>query len=209
MLYPLSYGGGVETVYSQQNEVKRSAVKRRPLHPTRLSNIVKNVRAFVGLGSNLPPRRGHLCDAVSAMEGRDGITVVGCSCVYETEAHTLDGEEGADYLNAAAEIRTRLPAEALLEVLLDIERQFGRERPYRWAPRTIDLDLLLYGQATIASPDLVVPHPRMDARRFVLAPLAEMAGDVTVPRTGGRTVRMLLEACADHARCVVYSERLC
>jgi 2-amino-4-hydroxy-6-hydroxymethyldihydropteridine diphosphokinase len=94
--------------------------------------------------------------------------------------------EGPDYLNAVALLHTSLEPEALLKLLQALEQQAGRERPYRNAPRTLDLDLLLYGQRVLNSPTLTLPHPRMHLRRFVLEPLAEIAPDFQV--SGGGTI---------------------
>jgi 2-amino-4-hydroxy-6-hydroxymethyldihydropteridine diphosphokinase len=94
--------------------------------------------------------------------------------------------EGPDYLNAVALLHTSLEPEALLKLLQALEQQAGRERPYRNAPRTLDLDLLLYGQRVLNSPTLTLPHPRMHLRRFVLEPLAEVAPDFQV--SGGGTI---------------------
>jgi 2-amino-4-hydroxy-6-hydroxymethyldihydropteridine diphosphokinase len=101
--------------------------------------------------------------------------------------------EQADFINAVVQIETALPARALLEELLATEARFGRERPSPGAPRTLDLDLLLYGDEVIAMPGLVVPHPRMHERAFVLMPLAEIAPEISVPRKG--SVKTLLAAC--------------
>jgi len=102
---------------------------------------------------------------------------------------------GPDYLNAVAALDTDLPADALLAALHEIELRHGRERPYRNAPRTLDLDLLLHGDARIDSPRLVVPHPRLHERAFVLVPLADLAPDLLVPGVG--RVRDLLDTVAD------------
>jgi 2-amino-4-hydroxy-6-hydroxymethyldihydropteridine diphosphokinase len=100
-----------------------------------------------------------------------------------------------DFINAVAEIQTMLGARALLEALLAIETRFGRRREFPGAPRTLDLDLLLYGDRVIAEPGLVVPHPRMHERAFVLAPLAEIAPDIAIPGKG--RAGALLAACSD------------
>jgi 2-amino-4-hydroxy-6-hydroxymethyldihydropteridine diphosphokinase len=101
----------------------------------------------------------------------------------------------ADFVNAVAKIETQLGARELLEELLTAEARAGRERPAPGAPRTLDLDLLLYGDQLIEEPGLVVPHPRMHQRAFVLMPLAEIAADASIPRKG--SVKTLLAACRD------------
>lgn len=130
------------------------------------------VTAHIALGANLGEPAQALHDALSALSAVPGIRVVRASSLYRTAP--VDSS-GPDYLNAVAEIATTLTAPALLDALQAIEHQAGRERPYRNAPRTLDLDLLLFGDACIESPRLTVPHPRMDERAFVLVPLAEIA----------------------------------
>ncbi|HZY88495.1 MAG TPA: 2-amino-4-hydroxy-6-hydroxymethyldihydropteridine diphosphokinase, partial [Gemmataceae bacterium] len=138
------------------------------------------VTAFVALGSNLGDRRAYLGRAAEALRGLPGVTVARQSSLYETAP--VGGPAGqGPYLNAAAEVRTDLPAEALLHALLDIESQLGRVRQERDGPRTIDLDLLLYGDLVCAGPELTVPHPRLHERLFVLRPLAEIAPGVVHP----------------------------
>jgi 2-amino-4-hydroxy-6-hydroxymethyldihydropteridine diphosphokinase len=138
------------------------------------------VTAFVALGSNLGDRRAYLERAAEALRGLPGVTVTRQSSLYETAP--VGGPAGqGPYLNAAAEVRTDLPAEALLHALLDIESQLGRVRQERDGPRTIDLDLLLYGDLVCAGPELTVPHPRLHERLFVLRPLAEIAPGVVHP----------------------------
>lgn len=138
------------------------------------------VSAYVALGANLGDAAAALRQAVQAI-GRLPLTQVRqSSSLYKTAPLDTDaGEESAapgnDYLNAVVELETGLTAPALLDHLQQIEQQAGRERPYRNAPRTLDLDLLLYGSARIESEHLTVPHPRMMQRAFVLVPLAEIA----------------------------------
>ncbi|MDQ7746871.1 2-amino-4-hydroxy-6-hydroxymethyldihydropteridine diphosphokinase [Hydrogenophaga pseudoflava] len=130
------------------------------------------VTAYVALGANLGDAARTLRDALQTLGGTPGIRMTRASGLYRTAP--VDSS-GPDYLNAVAEVATTLSAPALLAALQGIENAAGRERPYRNAPRTLDLDLLLYGGARIDSPDLTVPHPRMWQRAFVLVPLAEIA----------------------------------
>ena len=130
------------------------------------------VTAFVALGANLGDPAQALREALRCMSETPGLRLVRTSSVYRTAP--IDSS-GPDYLNAVAEIATTLTAPDLLTTLQAIEQGAGRERPYRNAPRTLDLDLLLYGSARIHSATLVVPHPRMGERAFVLVPLSEIA----------------------------------
>jgi 2-amino-4-hydroxy-6-hydroxymethyldihydropteridine diphosphokinase len=140
-------------------------------------------RAFVGLGANLGDRENTLRAAVEALGGETGIEVVAVSALRETEPVGV-GEQPL-YLNGAAELETTLTARDLLERLLAVEQRFGRVRsPGEHGPRTLDLDLLLYGGEVIDEPGLTVPHPRLHERRFVLEPLAELAPGLHVPGRG-------------------------
>jgi 2-amino-4-hydroxy-6-hydroxymethyldihydropteridine diphosphokinase len=141
------------------------------------------MRAFVALGSNLGDRLANLQEAVDRLGKVAGIRVVRTSRVYETDPV---GPPQPDYLNAVVMVETLLSARDLLEACLGVERAMGRERSERWAPRTIDLDVLSYGQEEIDEPGLVVPHPRMHERGFVLVPLLELDPDPALP--GGRRV---------------------
>ena len=141
----------------------------------------------VALGSNLGDRERYLRDAIGALrEPLSGLTV---SAFYDTEPVGV-GEQPR-FLNAAAVGWTELPPRALLETLLRIEATFGRTRPHPGAARTLDLDLILYGDQIIEERDLVVPHPRFRERRFVIEPLAEIAPDWIDPVTK-RTMRELM-----------------
>jgi len=142
-----------------------------------------NVTAYVGLGSNLGDRQAYLDKAIQAVQDRSDVEVTQVSSYYETEP--VGGPPGQGlYLNAVIEVQTDLPAGDLLRILLDIERGLGRVRREHHGPRTIDLDLLLYGNAVVDESGLVVPHPAMHERGFVLEPLAEIAPDVVHPVLG-------------------------
>ncbi len=161
---------------------------------------MSSVTAFVGLGSNVGDRLAALQQAVRDIAGSD-VRVVAASPVYETEAHVLPGQAPQpDHLNAVLRLETTLDARALLARLHAAERTAGRdpEAP-RWSPRPLDADLLLFGDAALDAPGLAVPHPRLAARRFVLAPLADLASALVVPDTG-LAVADLLAACPDTAR---------
>lgn len=142
-----------------------------------------SVRAFLGLGSNLGDRLANLERAVRSLDASAAITVVRTSRVYETAPV---GPPQPDYLNAVVEVATTLTARELLERCLAVEAEMGRARRERWGPRVIDVDVLTYDDARIDEPDLVVPHPRMHERAFVLVPLLELAADPPLP--GGRRV---------------------
>ncbi len=139
------------------------------------------MRAFVGLGANLGDAAAALADALERLARLPGTRRVAASSVYRTAP--IDSQ-GPDYLNAVAELDTTLPPTGLLQALLDIERAHGRERPYRNAPRTLDLDLLLHGDAVIDAPGLVLPHPRLHERAFVLVPLLELDPALVHPTLG-------------------------
>jgi len=149
------------------------------------------VTAAIGLGSNLGDRLGHLAAAVAAIGTSVGM-VARLSSVYETAP--VGGPDQDDYLNAVAVVDTELDPDQTLDRLLAIERQMGRERRERWGPRIIDLDLLLYGEATIDRPGLTIPHPRMTGRRFVLEPLAEVWPHPILP--DGTAIAAALDAAA-------------
>lgn len=132
------------------------------------------VTAFVALGANLGDSRATIARAMDDVSRSAGVTLVQRSSLYRSAP--IDSS-GPDYVNAVVEILTSLSAPALLAVLQEIETLAGRERPYRNAPRTLDLDILIFAGASIQSPELTIPHPRMFERAFVLLPLAEIAPD--------------------------------
>ena len=132
------------------------------------------VLAYIGLGANLGEPVAALQPALVSLAALPQCQLLRHSALYGSAP--VDSS-GPDYVNAVAELSTTLTAPALLRVLQQIEQGAGRERPYRNAPRTLDLDVLRYGSATIHSPALTVPHPRMHTRAFVLLPLAELLPD--------------------------------
>jgi 2-amino-4-hydroxy-6-hydroxymethyldihydropteridine diphosphokinase len=141
-------------------------------------------RAYVGLGSNLGDRESTIRSAVAELEATEGVEVVAVSTLVDTEpVGYLDQPR---FLNGVAALETSRSARALLDLLLAVEARFGRDRAAVPAqgPRTLDLDLLLYGNAEIDEPGLRIPHPRLHERAFVLAPLAELEPDLEVPRKG-------------------------
>ena len=144
-------------------------------------------RVAVALGSNLGERRGHLEYAIAAL--RRDLTSLTASSFIETEPAGVEPGQPL-YLNAAVVGMTQLSPRELLDRLLGIERERGRERPYAMAPRTLDLDLILYDGEVVDEPGLSIPHPRFREREFVLAPLAEIAPEMVDPVTG-RTVKEL------------------
>jgi len=128
--------------------------------------------AYIGLGSNIGDREENLRAAVAALGRTKGVRLGPCSNIYETDPVGVVAQP--PFLNMAVRIGTSLAPESLLDACLDIERSLGRVRDMRWGPRTIDLDVLLYGDAAMHTPRLTVPHPRMHERPFVLIPLLEV-----------------------------------
>jgi len=147
--------------------------------------------AYIGLGANLGDAIGTLLEACEALHHLEHTTDVRISGFYQTAPVDADGP---DYINAVAAITTRLTAPALLQALLAIENEHGRERNYPNAPRTLDLDLLLYGKEQFVLPELTVPHPRLHLRAFVLHPLAELAPTLQLAQG---SIQDLLQRVAD------------
>jgi 2-amino-4-hydroxy-6-hydroxymethyldihydropteridine diphosphokinase len=144
---------------------------------------------YIGLGSNLGERQQHLSWAVNKLASYEKITVTKCSSVYETAAignfPAADKDQQPDFLNAVCQLETTLSTQELLDQLLAVEKQAGRVRTeLRDEPRTLDLDLLLYGDQVINSDNLCVPHPRLHQRAFVLCPLLELSPKLSVPGKG-------------------------
>ena len=137
--------------------------------------------AYLGLGANLGDARQTLKDAVVCLAQQHTITVLAKSSLYRTAPVDAGGD---DYYNCVVKLDTTLPVRHLLALCHKIELHFGRERPFRNAPRTLDLDILLFGDYSIEEPDLIVPHPRLVERAFVLVPLVEIDPALTIPQHG-------------------------
>jgi 2-amino-4-hydroxy-6-hydroxymethyldihydropteridine diphosphokinase len=144
-------------------------------------------RAYLGIGTNLGDRLAFLQGAVDGLAATTGITVIGVSRVYETDP--VGGPEQPDFLNAVVAIDTALGAHELLVECQRLEQEAHRVRGARWGPRTLDVDLILYGDEQIDTADLAVPHPRAGERAFVLVPLADLAPDRADALDPARAVR--------------------
>lgn len=158
--------------------------------------------AYVGLGSNLEQPERHVRQALHALDAITHTHLVRRSRLYRTPPWGRSDQP--DFVNAVAQVATSLPARALLDALLAVELEHGRRRDgTRWGPRTLDLDLLVYDDVQLAEPGLILPHPRIVERAFVLLPLAELAPDLAIPGAG--RVRELL-AAVDQGGCVALDE---
>ncbi|MSP25246.1 MAG: 2-amino-4-hydroxy-6-hydroxymethyldihydropteridine diphosphokinase [Myxococcales bacterium] len=146
----------------------------------------ESYRAVVGLGANVGDRDEQLRCALDRLGRVPGVTLLGCSRIFETSP--VGGVAQADFLNGAALVSTTLPPLELLDRLLEIERALGRVRPdrVRFGPRAIDLDLLWLEGPAVLEPTLVIPHPRLTERAFALVPLCELVPDAKDPNTGVR-----------------------
>lgn len=158
---------------------------------------MSDYRVFVGMGSNLGDRASMLNRAARELGRVPGVKLLACSPVYETDP--VGKPDQPRFLNAACEIQTALAPADLMRELLSIEERLGRTRSERWGPREIDLDILLYDGLVLENPDVTVPHPELERRRFVLVPLRELDRDVVHP-VSGRTIGELAEACSEEGR---------
>jgi 2-amino-4-hydroxy-6-hydroxymethyldihydropteridine diphosphokinase len=137
--------------------------------------------AFIALGSNIGNRYDYLTEAIKQLESHLEIKLVNISSIYETDPV---GYEDQDlFLNMVIEVMTSLHADELLDICLKLELTLGRKREIVWGPRTIDLDILLYNQENIETEKLIIPHPRMLERNFVMIPLSEIKPDIIIPNT--------------------------
>ncbi|BAB03814.1 2-amino-4-hydroxy-6-hydroxymethyldihydropteridine diphosphokinase [Halalkalibacterium halodurans] len=150
-------------------------------------------QCYIALGSNIGDRSRFLEEAIQQLAEHDKVTVTCCSSIYETDP--VGYTDQSPFLNMVVEVSTSLPVEQLLEVTQKIERYCGRERHIRWGPRTLDLDILLYDQENREMENLIIPHPRMWERAFVLIPLMELNPSIVAP--SGKTIEQVVRELKD------------
>jgi 2-amino-4-hydroxy-6-hydroxymethyldihydropteridine diphosphokinase len=160
-------------------------------------------RVFIGMGSNLGDRKQHIYNALQLMHASPFINVVQTSELYETEPVGVEGHP--DYLNLTVEVATTLNPQDLLETLHAVEDKLGRTDRGALKPRTIDLEILLYGERIVNTESLVIPHPRMTERKFVLRTMLDIDRNLRHPMTG-LTIQRLFDSCTDTSRCQLYKK---
>ncbi len=153
---------------------------------------MSEVIAYLGMGTNLGDRWANLRGAAELLAAGQGLRVLRCSGVYETEPWGVADQPR--FLNCVVEVAVTLPLEELLERCKEVEASLGREPGIRWGPRLIDVDILLYGNQTVDLPHLEIPHPRLHLRAFALEPLSELAPDIVHPTLGLKMGDLALEA---------------
>ena len=163
---------------------------------------VRGVITFIGIGSNRGNPVRACREAVRHLSEKPEVRLLRCSSLYRTEP--VGPQDQPWFINAVAEIRTSLPPRRLFETVKEIERRMGRTEGQKWGPRVIDLDILLYGQEVVSEGDLIIPHPEMHRRRFVLAPLCELASYAVHPAFGV-SIRGLMDRLADQGQVERYS----
>jgi 2-amino-4-hydroxy-6-hydroxymethyldihydropteridine diphosphokinase len=162
-----------------------------------------NNTAYIALGTNIGNRESYLHSALKAIEEKK-IAIIGFSSIYETDP--VGYEDQGRFLNMVIKVNTDLQPLDLLDVLQSIELESGRERKIRWGPRTLDLDILLFNQENIETERLIVPHPRMTERAFVLVPLAEIDQDIEIPAVT-KPISLLLEELQDREGVRIWKRR--
>jgi 2-amino-4-hydroxy-6-hydroxymethyldihydropteridine diphosphokinase len=158
------------------------------------------MEAFIAIGSNVGDRAYFVRESIVAMNAIKDIDVTDTSSAYESKAHILPGQQAQHpYVNAVACLKTSIEPMELLAHCLTIERSLGRQRQHegRWAARTLDLDILLYGDLSTTVDELTIPHPRLSERRFVLEPLFEIRPELHIPSPFDASVQYLLAMCTD------------
>jgi 2-amino-4-hydroxy-6-hydroxymethyldihydropteridine diphosphokinase len=166
-----------------------------------LPNPADGVVSFIGIGSNMGRPADACREAAIKLSGMDGVSLLRCSSLYRTEP--VGPRDQPWFINSVAEVRTVLMPRQLFDALKEIERAMGRTEGLKWGPRIIDLDLLLYGQEVVAETGLVIPHPELHRRRFVLVPLCELASYAIHPAFG-ISVHGLKDRLTDRARVELY-----
>lgn len=161
-------------------------------------------QAFIALGTNIEDRRYYLRSALTALQAHESIEIEVFSSIYETEP--VGYEEQAMFLNMVIMVNTDLASFELLEVLQNIELKYGRERKIRWGPRTLDLDILLYNHENIETERLIIPHPRMTQRAFVLLPLYEIDQNIQIP-LNKKPISTLIDELQDREGVRVWKRR--
>jgi len=149
------------------------------------------VKSILALGSNIGCREGYLLQAIRSLEHHSDIAILNVSSIYETDPYGPIEQD--QFLNMVIEIETTLIPQMLLEYTQSVEMNLNRERTIRWGPRTIDIDILLYGNLQMNTESLIIPHNEMEKRLFVLVPLNELDGDTLVPGSGQRVKELLNE----------------
>ena len=171
-------------------------------------DVADSITYHIALGSNLGDRAGNLQSAVDGIQDLDSCQVVAVSSVWESPAHVNPGQPAQPtFLNAVLACESTLSPEELIEALFKIETRHGRDRSSKgmWQPRPLDLDIILAGTRIVHTRTLDIPHPRLDQRRFVLEPLAEIAADVDVPAPFEERVGYLLSVCPDQTKTLRHS----
>ena len=154
--------------------------------------------AYIGVGANVGDRASQIDRALVRLDAAAGVSVQAVSSAYESEAHRRPGQHAVPrFRNGVVHVRTTRSPLALLTLTQHLEYRAGRRPAARWAPRPLDLDLLVMGEASVATERLTLPHPRLHERHFVLRPWAELAPNLWVPRPFDATVHALLQGCTD------------
>ena len=165
--------------------------------------MMENI-AYISLGSNMDDRSGNLKAAIAYLHAHSEVLVVNTSSIYETDP--VGYEEQDQFLNMVVEVKTKLSPFELLIICQEIEKNLRRKREIRWGPRTIDLDILLYNQETITSEKLIVPHPRMHERAFVIVPLLEIESSIKLPMME-KPLRSVLEDISDREGVRIWKQK--
>lgn len=158
-------------------------------------------KAYIALGSNIEPRLRYLSEAEEKLAESESVQIKCVSSVYETIP--VGYEKQGDFLNKVIEVETTLKPLQLLKLCQRVERELGRERDVRWGPRTIDLDILLYNLENMNTDELILPHPRMHERAFVMQPLVEVNPDIEIPGFGDNALHLLRKLSTEERRGVV------